>query len=208
MSYCFNKSLLCWILGCFFVAGLQSSYANKGGQFLMKKHTTPAPKTKEFKVPGIAAWSAAKSNGFLFYPEFARGDKTGQDSRSSRVYLLGSDSITRGPHIKNIIPAQVVGGVNMLVNDWLQNRSDYDRYTYFNLFDGPRKLAPGWTVKNVVLSGSYIWDVRPRSGSEQIFSRVKVTNLTSQKGSTKAMLKELVLIGPKNGNWQDAFNVR
>lgn len=161
---------------------------------------------KEFKVNGIMAWSEAKKNGFLFFPEGSRGNKTGAGENGKAVTTTGFQCMGR--------PAQMVGGVNMILNKCFitapakaLNQSS-SAFAHFYLFWG-KTLKSGWSIKTITFSGSYQYtDQRYRPNTQRIATKLKLNNTHQQRSATKAMIKEVVLIGPDNGRWQDAFDVR
>ncbi len=171
-----------------------------------KRRQVPVTQSKEFKVNGIMAWSAAKTNGFLFYPSRATGSRSGQDTwgRSFYVYKQRLKRVTNGAHI--------VGGVNMLVYNKAKSggtpTSPREIYSRFHLFSG-KTLKSGWKIKEMVITGSYNWvsGKKFKRNTNQIESTIRVVKPKHYNKAAKVMLKEIVLIGPKNGRWQDAFDV-
>ena len=169
-----------------------------------KRRQAPVAQTKEFKVNGIMAWSEAKNNGFLFYPSRATGAKTGQDTwgKSFSIYKGRQDWYRDGAHI--------VGGVNMLVYNQplLQRVAGEEISALFHLFSR-KKLKSGWKIKKIVIAGSYNWvnGRKYEQNTDNIASTVRVVKSKHYNKTATAMLKEIILIGPKNGRWQDAFDV-
>ncbi|MCW8880344.1 MAG: hypothetical protein OQJ89_16720 [Kangiellaceae bacterium] len=173
-----------------------------------KRLNTTKPLTKEFKVNGIAAWSEAKKNGFLFYPWRVKGNKDGVGSSGKAMCLNPREANKWETCLGNGQGSQMVGGVNMLLypQKWA-GRVPTDSYSYFNLFSG-KKLRSGWKIKRLVISGSYQWtNQKYTTNTNRIATRIKVSHSKSQSNTAKAMLKELVLVGPANAKWQDAFDV-
>jgi len=160
-----------------------------------------APATKEFKVNGISAWSEAKKNGYKFYPYRTTGNKTGSGENGHATFLVRSDKKTCAGR-----PAQMVGGVNMLLHPCHVAGLRKDGYSYFYLFQG-KMLKRGWKIKSMKISGSYQWTSKKwRANTGQISTSIKVNSSRQQSGVSKAQLKEIVLIGPANGKWTDAFS--
>jgi len=170
-----------------------------------KRRQAPVPQTKEFKVNGIMAWSEAKNNGFLFYPSGATGVRSGQDTWGKSSYQH-YNKYTRW--YKN--GAHIVGGVNMLVyNQTLHQPVDGAEISaLFHLFSG-KKLKSGWKIKKIVIAGSYNWvnGRKYEQNTDNIASTVRVVKPKHYNKTATAMLKEITLIGPRNGRWQDAFDV-
>ncbi len=91
----------------------------------------------------------------------------------------------------------------------LSKLGSIDSYALFHFFAG-KKLRPLWKVKNIVFGGTYKLTKRPRgrSAHSTVKLSVKGNGLLPNENRAFANFKELVLIGPSNGKWQDAFNVR
>jgi hypothetical protein len=168
------------------------------------------PRMKEFKVNGIMAWAEAKKNGFQFYPKKTGGNKTGT-GESGESYRTDNNSHCKGPNFYN---AQMVGGVNMILHQCavrsgllLAGSYTHNSYSYFYLFFG-KKLNKNWKIKDIKFTGSYQWTSQKwQLNSDIIRTKIKMTNSRQQSKASKAMLKNITLIGPANGKWQDAFNV-
>jgi hypothetical protein len=106
---------------------------------------------------------------------------------------------------KDIAGVQMVGGVNMLIS--ADKHGGNDCYANFYFFAG-KKLKLGWKVKSIKFTGSYQWtNNKWRSNTNKIETMVKVTQSRNQNNASRAMLKEVILTGPSNGKWQDAFDV-
>lgn len=172
-----------------------------------KKQTTTAASTvatKEYKVPGIQAWDEAKKHGFRFFPERSKGNRTGVGEFGIAHRKGRDERLCSGEG------SQIVGGVNMLLYPCFGAPFVRDDgYAFFYLFsskNGSQKLMPGWTIKTMTFTGSYQWTNRKyTSNTNKIWTKLKLTSSRHQGNSTTAMLKEIVLVGPKNGRWQDAF---
>lgn len=172
-----------------------------------ERSLAPNPRTKEYKVNGIGAWSEAKKYGFEFFPNAPRGVRDGGDTRGPSFYTNQPRKIywQDGAHI--------VGGVNMILYPAEKTsiipgvkKNKVESYATFNLFANKR-LADGWKIKRMVITGSYRWEREPRSGGNSAYAKVKLVNYSTSKRATKAQLKEIVLIGPTGKRWQDAFRV-
>jgi len=75
----------------------------------------------------------------------------------------------------------------------------------FKMFGG-KDLAPGWTLKEIRLTGSYRWYRKPEAGGNSAeFSIIMTRPSGSQQKSLTTFVKHIVLIGPKNSRWQKAF---
>ena len=142
-----------------------------------------------YEVAGIVAWSTAKTYGFTFAPESNSGESVsrpldGMNTRLTRTtkVLLTTQTLT---------VAQVVGGQPSV--------NPGERNTTFEFFGG-RTLQPGWTVKSVDVGGNFTYIEQPRLGTSDLSFRVRL----SPGGS--ATLRKIVLNGPANSDWKDAFS--
>lgn len=142
-----------------------------------------------YEVPGIVAWSTAKTYGFTFAPEASSGESVsrpldGMNTRLTRTskVLLTSQTFT---------VAQVVGGQPSV--------NPGERNTTFKFFAG-RTMQPGWTVKSVDVGGNYTYVEQPRLGTSDLSFRVRL----APGGS--ATLRKIVLTGPAGADWKDAFS--
>lgn len=170
-----------------------------------QKQPPPVP-IKEFKVPGLLAWSEAKKNGFKFYPKEATGNRDGSNSWGESYYTTskGNKKSTKG--------SQVIGGVNMLVHNKYRTgffpKKPLEITGYFRIFSDKR-LRPGWKIKSINITGNYEWTkTKYRRNTQIIRTMIKIVKPAQVSKASTAMIKEIVLIGPKNGQWQDAFSAR
>ena len=165
---------------------------------------SPIQITKEFKVNGIQAWAEARKNGFQFYPEGFRGQN--KDGASTSYFSRRDGGYCT--HFDYKGSAKIVGGVNMILIPCRSNSMlpPLDSWAIFKIFSNKR-LKPGWKVKEVKLTGNYQWVTKWKANSNSLHSKVKLTNSSHQRNATRAMIKEITLIGPANGKWQDAFDV-
>jgi hypothetical protein len=75
----------------------------------------------------------------------------------------------------------------------------------FRMFAG-KDLAEGWTLKEIRLNGSYRWNKKPPAGSRSAeFSIIMNIPNSYRKSSLSVTIREIVLLGPKNRRWQEAF---
>lgn len=189
------KLLTLIILTCFSVTDYYAATA-------LKKGGTTIQRTKEFNINGIMAWSEAKKNGFKFFPE----DKL-RDAIPDGTLVRGDSRLVSSPSQKCDTTAKIVGGVNILLEPCRGFSGSYNTFSYYHIFQGKR-LKSGWKVKELKLIGTYQWTPQKwRSNSDSLHSRIKLTSSETSRIATKAMIKELILIGPINGRWQDAFDV-
>ena len=171
---------------------------------------SPKKQSKEFKVPGVLAWSEAKKNGFKFFPQrHKEGNKSGTDDwGGSYTPKVNSRADTTPFDHRYHMPAHTVAGVNMLLypcEDLFHQPLTCD--ANFEIFSG-KTLKNGWKIKKLTFTGNYSWTSKKyKINTNNISTIVKVSNSKSRKVATKAQLKEVILIGPKNGRWQDAFDV-
>ena len=203
------------VTSSFFISTLETSAENKAAPKTQYTKTTyskskrrqaPVPQTKEYKVLGLHAWSEAKKNGFSFFPQSTSGQKTGVGEYG--ISKSKPPNNRRGKYKSRKNGSHMVGGVNMILYHQKIFGFDHKSYARFYLFYG-KTLKQGWTVKEVKFSGSYAWDRRYKfkTGTKNIATAIVLKNAAQQTGSTNAMLKEIILVGPKTGRWQDAFDV-
>jgi hypothetical protein len=168
---------------------------------------TTRVKLKEFVVLGNLAWVEAKNNGFEFYPQGARGRKDGTDVWGVSYY---NDQQNRMQQVPDT--ARYSSGINMqlgtIINSEFWDLTEVgviNSYARFHLFAGKR-LKPRWSVRSIEVSGSHTIKTRPASNSR---SAHYVLDLEIRKGARNtglATFKKIVLIGPENQNWREAFN--
>ncbi len=153
-------------------------------------------RSQDYEVPGVQAWAVARANGFTFRPvPNGQGQSVAKPHDGVNTRLIASVPDQRLGGLRNVraTVASVVGG-NMSVSrpSWTAT---------FEMF-GSRTLAPGWSVQEVELSGSYVWERRPADGSPDLSFRVK---LSSAGASATAIIRTVTLRGPAGKDWQDAF---
>lgn len=148
---------------------------------------------KTYTINGIEAWGVAKQYGFEFRPMKSTWRKnlsgnaqdfdisTPFDGVNTRLFTIHARS--------RLYLASVVGG-NMIVNHWIDQR--------FVMFDRKR-LAPGWRVQNVSVSGGR-WIRQPAQGTDDLSFVLEV------RGEASAHVRSITLEGPSNATgWQEAF---
>ncbi len=164
---------------------------------------------RSWTINGIEAWAVAKEYGYEFHPvkehddEVSSGGVDGTDSR------LDQGGVAR----KCYFLARVLGG-NMIAgcphrgsHGRYVRTDDYDYTRDFRMFAG-KALAPGWIVRDIVVSGG-AWIDRPEPGATSLeFSyRLTIANDARDQG-TSAQVTRIVLEGPASASsWQDAFKV-
>ena len=154
------------------------------------------PATESHTIGGVQAWAVARTNGFTFRPVTAGSDQSvarPYDGVNTRLVATVPDNRFGGLRTIRATVASVVGG-NMSVSrrSWTAT---------FEMF-GDRTLAPGWSVEEVKLSGSYVWDRRPAEGSDDLSFRVKSS---SGNSTSSVIVRSVTLRGPAGADWQDAF---
>ncbi len=166
-----------------------------------KRKTVPIPQTKEYKVIGLHAWSEAKRNGFQFSPNSVLNNQNLDGvSTHGKSYLSNHKRCKVGG-------SQTLGGVNMILNQCGLGMSKVNSYAHFRLFWG-KQLKAGWKIKDMKITSSAQWTNKKwRSNTRYISTKIKLTNSKNQSSGTTAQLTEITLLGPKNGKWQDAFDV-
>lgn len=142
-----------------------------------------------YTVPGISAWTTAKTYGFEFAPERNTGETVTQPFDGMNTRLRRTETVLFKPVTKTV--AQVVGGQPSV--------NQGERNTIFRMFAG-RTLQPGWTVKSVDIGGNFTYVQQPRLGTTDLSFRVKLS-----PGGT-ATLRNVVLTGPAGADWKDAFS--
>ena len=198
-------------INCFAFDTFESKSSNARVTFNKKeKQAAVRVQTQQFKVTGMLAWSEAKKNGFQFYPEeHHEGTKDGVDvwgnALKNRRRLNRTDVAPTDARLFN--PAHIVGGVNFLLYPCGRSSGPVSCSSNFKVFSG-KKLKAGWTIKTITFAGSYSWtSEKYKVGTNKISTTIKLSNPRSRTTAIKASLKEVILIGPKNGKWQDAFDV-
>lgn len=195
-----------------------TAYASRGGSAhvtsIVLRGPTGESWTKAFEgrrlftIDGISAWSTAKTYGFTFTPM-----KEHEDERISNA-LDGVD--TRLNQIDHgcggsYAMARVVGG-NMVAHcAWYDKTSSSGHLAAFDLtrdfvMFGGKRLAKGWVVREVTVSGGS-WVRRPVAGSDNLEFVYRLT-LPSSSTAASANITRVVLEGPSSASsYQDAFKV-
>lgn len=166
-------------------------------------------KMKEFIVPAALAWAEAKRHGFKFYPEGATGRKDGVSTMGASFYK-DDNNIKKKVNNTSRFSAGILMEMGTLVNYDLFNLGVIDSYALFHLFQGKR-LKNLWKIKSIHFGGNYTINKRATANSRSAHSIVKVSIKANGFGSKTggfASFKEIILIGPENRRWQDAFDVR
>jgi len=166
-------------------------------------------KQKEFVVPAALAWAEAKRHGFKFYPAGATGIKDGLSVMGSSFYKNDTNAKQEAKNTSRF-SAGILMEMGTLVNYDLFNLGVIDSYALLHLFQGKR-LRNLWKIKSIDFGGTYSMNKRITTNSRSAHCIVKVSIRGSGFGSKTggfASFKEVVLIGPENGRWQDAFDVR
>jgi hypothetical protein len=145
--------------------------------------------TASYEVPGISAWTTAKTYGFEFRPEAASGESVSRpfDGMNTRL----TRTVTKLMLTSQVAVAQVVGGQPSVMPN--------ERNTTFTFFGG-RTLQPGWTVKSVDIGGNFTYVQQARLNTSDLSFRVRL----APGGS--ATLRKVVLNGPAGADWKDAFS--
>lgn len=161
---------------------------------------------KEFVVPAALAWAEAKKHGFEFYPEGARGTKDGVDVWGVSYFRDQQNRIQQAPNT-----ARYSSGINMemgtLINNnfWdLTQAGVISSYARFHLFGGKR-LKSRWSVRSIEISGSHSIFRRPSANSTSAHYVVQVDIRRGVKVPGLTTFKKIVLIGPENQSWREAF---
>ncbi|GAC18230.1 hypothetical protein [Paraglaciecola arctica] len=170
------------------------------------KLPTTLVKLKEFVVPGNLAWAAAKDNGFEFYPEGARGRKDGIDVWGASYYNNQQNRLQTVPNT-----ARYSAGINMqlgtLINSEFWDLTEVgviNSYARFHLFAGKR-LKSRWSVRNIEVSGSHAVNRRPAANSRSAHYVLDVEIKKGARNTGLVTFKKIVLIGPENQDWREAF---
>lgn len=164
-------------------------------------------KLKEFVVPAALAWSEAKKNGFEFYPEGARGRKDGVNVWGVSFYRNQQNQLRQAADT-----SRYSSGINMqlgtLINDnfWdLTQAGVMNSYARFHLFANKR-LKTRWSVRSIEIRGDHSIYRRPTVNSESAHYIIQVDIRRGARNSGLASFKNIVLIGPENQNWREAFS--
>lgn len=172
----------------------------------LPKLSTTQVRLKEFAVPANLAWAEAKKQGFEFYPEGARGRKDGVDVWGVSYFLDQRNRLQQAPNT-----ARYSSGINMemgtLINDnfWdLAQAGVISSYARFHLFEGKR-LKSRWSVRSIEISGNHTIHQRPTMNSTSAHYVVQVYIRRGAGIPGLVAFKKIILIGPENQNWRDAF---
>ncbi len=151
----------------------------------------------------------AKEYGYEFHPVKEHDDEVlsgGVDGTNSRVDQ-------GGPSRECYVLARVVGG-NMIAQcpyrrpgRGIIESDDFDDTRDFRMFTG-KALAPGWIVRDIVVSGG-TWIDRPEPGATSLEFSYRLTIAKRfYDRSTSARVTRIVLEGPASASsWEDAFKV-
>ncbi|WP_339723828.1 hypothetical protein [uncultured Paraglaciecola sp.] len=160
----------------------------------------------EFEVPGIMAWAEAMRQGFEFYPEGATGRKDGNDVWGVSYYRNQQNRLQQVPNT-----SRYSAGINMqlgtLINSnfWeITEVGVINSYARFHLFAGKR-LNPLWSVRSIEIGGSYTINQRPSANSRSAHYVLEVKIRRGAHNTGLATFKKIVLVGPENQDWREAF---
>jgi hypothetical protein len=163
-------------------------------------------KMKEFEVPGNLAWAEAMRQGFEFYPQGATGRKDGTDVWGVSYYQNQQNRTQQVPNT-----SRYSAGINMqlgtLINSDFWNITEVgviNSYARFHLFDGKR-LKSLWSVRSIEISGSYTINSRPVANSRSAHYVLDVKISKGVRNTGLATFKKIVLVGPENQDWREAF---
>jgi hypothetical protein len=161
---------------------------------------------KLFTITGINAWNTAKSYGFTFTPV-----KEHDDERISNALDGVNTLLTQVDRscLDSYPMASVVGGNMNAHCAWYDKTATsghvaaFDMTRDFVMFGGKR-LAQGWVVREVVVSGgSWVQQVTP--GSDKLEFVYRVTLAETHKAQS-AIITRVVLEGPTSASsYADAF---
>lgn len=195
-----------------------TAYADRGGSANVTSIVLRGPEgdswtkafegRKLFTIDGIGAWSTAKTYGFTFTPVKEHDDERisnaldGVDTRLNQIDHSCSGSYAM---------ARVVGG-NMVAHcAWYDKTASSGHLAAFDLtrdfaMFGGKRLAKGWVVREVTVSGGS-WVRRPVAGSDNLEFVYRLT-LPSSSTAASATITRVVLEGPSSASsYQDAFKV-
>lgn len=166
---------------------------------------------KTYTINGIEAWGVAKQYGFKFRPMAFDGGSwdlrvsTPHDGVQTRLTLFSASPLVRRTRScskdaeDNCIVAEVVGGNMLVYKPLFSFRSETVK---FRMFSGKR-LASGWTVRSVSVSGGR-WVRRPASGGDDLSFELELTSYPDRVASVN--VRSITLEGPSNATgWQEAF---
>ncbi len=173
--------------------------------------TRPTP-TRTFEVNGETAFRFAIQHGFKFYPEFismpgrpASSDHDGSAitgvrcAASIRNYdCNGISQMLRGTYATIHLPCK------MFIRQGNPRWEPVTCSNMFHFFRG-KNLNPGWTLENVTIGPSQdaSWVTSRDRTNPHI--KMRITRSTDPNRSAYAIIHKLILRGPSNGKWQDAF---
>jgi hypothetical protein len=142
----------------------------------------------EYRIPGALAYDYARAHGFNFA---AKGDPPSK--LASCFFSKNNDVLFMYTQHVASVPAVGAGplGASCL----------------FELFTG-KTLNEGWRISgaDIYSSSNYSWNKSISSNTNDASFKIHVDKSAGAMFSADTRLFELVLIGPKNANWEDAFN--
>ena len=104
--------------------------------------------------------------------------------------------------------SQIIGATFMRVGGCVTNetkpQSSTSCWNNFHLFEG-KKLNKYWRIKGMKISGVSSWLKRINRNTDDAYVKIKVLKPAAREFVTASLIS-ITLIGPRAGNWQDAFN--
>lgn|GEM_PF-2190707 len=134
--------------------------------------------------------------GWKFFPKGARGALDGRNTVAELPPGLVISSV-RGPVLTQ---RRTPAGWSAI--------SENSFYLFTDARGRAKTLAPGWTVREVRLSGDpFRWLTRPKAGSASPSLAIQLAGRRSAEASV-VRLEGIVLQGPSGaGDWREAFGV-
>jgi len=165
-----------------------------GGRPAVPEEPLPAEAVSVFRVAGAEVWEAARRAGWKFFPMGAVGARDGRMTVAEIQPGLIISSVD-GPVLRQRGTPAGWGVV-----------SENTFYLFTDAHGRARELAPGWTVREVRLSGAaFRWLTRPRAGGSSPSLAVRVAGARGGRDSV-VRLEGVVLVGPRGArDWKQAF---
>jgi hypothetical protein len=156
------------------------------------KAEAPAPAL--FRVSGAEVWEVARAAGWKFFPKGAKGARDGRNT-VAEVQPGLAISLVQGPVLTQ---RRTPAGWSVI--------SENTFYLFADAAGRAKSLAPGWTVRDLRLSGDpFEWVTKPKAGAASPSLAIIIRGLRSPRDSV-VRLDGVILQGPPGAkDWREAF---
>ena len=154
-----------------------------------------------YVVPGDLAWEVASQSGFTFHIQYGMCFDELEDAKC--VPDGGHSAEPHDGYNTHLGLARFDSGA-MIVERFATRNRDPRSYV-FTVFDA-KDLADGWELADIEMLGTYVIEeaeFRSDGPSDEPVFKVRIRENRSHQASAK--IKTMTLIGPADGQWQDAF---